>query len=313
MFPYKPGDKFQRSEMHEIVGGSFRHGMTSCSQGEEFLLFHDSKKSRKFGYDVWEGPRPDGSFKYSGQGTVGDQELTKANAGLISAHENLKPIHLIESADGECTYLGRFILGDPYYEEKQVHDVSGFNLRRMYVFNLLPIEVSGTNLILSDLQGITRFEKEWVPPESSDLERDRVPIMKNTILRVENKLQTEFGYFLIDNGYEPKRLEFSFPDNRGILKPDFWVPDLNLVVEAKPSIFREYVRLAIGQVLDYQNLGLRSGVSMQAGILLPSLPSPDLVELISKLKIHLIYRSESTFMLDGSPPPWQLDSFGSNP
>ena len=73
--------------MHEKVGGSFRHGMTSCSEGNEFLLFHDKKKSVKFGYHVWEGLQADGKFHYTGQGTQGDQTLTKSNLALIRAGE----------------------------------------------------------------------------------------------------------------------------------------------------------------------------------------------------------------------------------
>jgi len=303
MFPYKPGDRFLRADMHKLVGGSFRHGMTSCSHGEEFLLFHDGKKSRKFGYDVWEGPRPDGSFKYSGQGTVGDQELTKANAALISAHENMKPIHLIESVDGECSYLGRFILGDPYYEIKQVHDISGHNLRKMFVFNLLPVEVKKNQSISSGSNQVAFLEREWIAPESTDLESDITPNSSRTITRIENKLQGEFGRFLIDRGHPPKRLEFRMPDSKGILKPDFWVPDLNLIVEAKPSVFREYVRLAIGQVLDYQNLGGLCGIPARPGVLLPGIPPNDMVQLISNLGIALIYKNGSTFEMNGLPWP----------
>lgn len=81
MFPYSPGDQFKRADMHDLIGGSFRHGMTKCNGGNDYLLFHDPKNSKKFGYDKWEGKQADGSFHYSGQGTL----ETKTDPSLIWA------------------------------------------------------------------------------------------------------------------------------------------------------------------------------------------------------------------------------------
>lgn len=71
---------------------------------------------------------------------------------------------------------------------------------------------------------------------------------------IEYELQTRFGKYLISKGHTPLSHTFKFSNLQGGLKPDFWVPDLELVIEAKASSARDYVRLAIGQVLDYANL-----------------------------------------------------------
>jgi hypothetical protein len=75
------------------------------------------------------------------------------------------------------------------------------------------------------------------------------------------------------------------------LAPDFVVQEWGLIIEAKPTTSREHVRLAIGQVLDYQNLLNREGFALSPAVLLPQRPSEDLTELMSRLGITLVVES----------------------
>ncbi|MTB02932.1 MAG: hypothetical protein F2929_00035 [Actinobacteria bacterium] len=294
MFPYSPGDQFKRADMHDLIGGSFRHGMTKCNGGNDYLLFHDPKNSKKFGYDKWEGKQADGSFHYSGQGTLGNQKLTRANMGLIKANEQGIPIHLIESLNGTCTYLGQYILGDPTFSVEKAPDVKGHVERDIFVFKLVPI----ANYMDADLslhlngrvEGATTF---WVPPTFETILLSDPANSRKQIDRVENKLQAEFGGYLISNGHEVLTHSFSFEGLRGTLKPDFWIPCLGLVVEAKPSNAREFIRLAIGQVLDYANLSKLEGNPMIPAILVPNRPTADLCSLINDLGITMIFRNRN--------------------
>jgi hypothetical protein len=71
--------------------------------------------------------------------------------------------------------------------------------------------------------------------------------------------------------------------------PDLYNATTKTVVEAKKSASREYVREAIGQVLDYKNLLEMEGEEgINAAILLPGLPEPDLVFLCAGLAIEVI-------------------------
>ena len=295
-FPYFPGETFLRSEMHERAGGSFRHGMTSCSAGTEFLLFHDKKKSVKFGYHVWEGLQVDGKFHYTGQGTRGDQLLTKSNLALIRASELGKPIHLIESVDGVCTYLGEFLLDDPNFFIEEAPDELQEGLRKVFVFRLIPKtflqELSANHSITPKMTGASR---PWEPPSFSDLSRDQLRSSASNILRSEFKLQHEFGLFLLSRGHKVLSYDFKFRGANGTLKPDFWIKDLEMIVEAKPSTSREHVRLAIGQVLDYVHLAAKLGLEMKPAILLPGIPARDLVDLLEDLGIELIYKTDASF------------------
>jgi hypothetical protein len=295
-FPYRPGETFLRSEMHEKVGGSFRHGMTSCSAGSEFLLFHDKKKSVKFGYHIWEGLQADGKFHYTGQGTLGNQTLTKSNLALIRAGELGHAIHLIESVDGTCTYIGEYLLDDPNFFIAEAPDELQESLRKVYVFRLAP-KSHFENYLPSDIpaQKMIGQSKPWNPPNFSDLFSSQLSKAAANIVRDEFKLQNEFGLFLLEQGHDVLSFDFKLPGANGTLRPDFWIQDLGLIVEAKPSISREHIRMAIGQVFDYVHLAAQLKLRMKPAVLLPSLPSRDLIDLLHELGIQLIYKSDATF------------------
>ena len=294
-FPYKVGDTFKRSELHKIVSGSFRQGMTSCLNENAFLLFHDKRSGVEFGYDKWEGLQVDGSFAYTGQGIKGNQKLTRGNSSLIKAHESGKPIHLIESNKGTCEYLGEYALGDPYFEIKRASDI-GREERDVLVFKLIPVarlivRADGTDNDLVLKGKMTN----WSAPNDSEIFSKGKAVSDRNILRIEHGLQKRFGEFLLMQGHTVQKYQFKFENTKGILEPDFWVNSLKLVVEAKASSAREYVRAGIGQVLDYANLSKIDNTNFKPALLLPNKPSNDLCKLIYSLGILLIVESESGF------------------
>jgi hypothetical protein len=293
-FPYVPGEQFKRADMHKLIGGSFRHGMTMSNKGRDFLLFHDSKNSRKFGYDKWEGLQVDGTFHYSGQGTIGNQSLTRANKGLIEANENSIPIRLIESSGGICTYIGQFVLDEPNYSIEKAPDLRGENERDVFVFKLIPVSTFTTHD--KSLNSIVRVEGKsspWMAPAFDVIGLNDSLNPRTKMERSENRLQAEFGNYLISKGHEVMSHTFSIDGFMGILKPDFWIPSLGILVEAKPSNAREFVRLAIGQSLDYANLSKLEANPLAPAILLPSRPTQDLCRLIKVLGITLIFKDQS--------------------
>lgn len=206
------------------------------------------------------------------------------------------PIHLIETNSGRCLYLGKFLLGSPKYVEQKTLDVNQDLLRKVFVFNLLPTDISiDFDLNQHNGQRIQGLSSDWSPPNFSQVNKGSFPVGEYEIKRLEFKLQGEFGSFLISNGHSVFNYDFTLEGLGGTLKPDMWIPDLNLVVEAKPSCAREYVRLGIGQVLDYANLSTLEGTPMKPGLLLPARPTQDLVDLIKSLGIALIYKSDVSF------------------
>lgn len=83
----------------------------------------------------------------------------------------------------------------------------------------------------------------------------------------------------------------------GQLRCDAFEADRCNLIEAKCSSNREYVRMAVGQLLDYSNLiGKDVGVTALA-VLLPGRPAPDIENwLKEKLSIHVIWRDGNVFL-----------------
>lgn len=293
-WPMQVGDQMKRQALQKLVGGSQQSGMTSCIDGAEFMIFHDKKVSREFGYDEWEGWHVDGQFTYTGQGVKGDQSLKSVgNAGIIKAFESGRPIRLIESENTIATYVGEFVLGEPYYEGQKALD-SEKKIRNVYVFNLVPVG----KVLHPAGQQINAFRNDykittWVAPNDSIVEIEFANRIFGHMEQLEHTLQAEFGKFLISSNELVQNIEFTIEGQKGKLRPDFWLPDRNLVVEAKVSTSRDYVRHAIGQVLDYQNLAKQKGLDPKAAILLPGLPSQDLVLLLTTLGIGLIVKTST--------------------
>ncbi len=300
-FPIKQGQKLSKREIHDLVGGSDQHAMTSCMNGEAFLIFYDPKTSRKNKYDLWEGQQIDGSFWYTGQGLVGDQQMTRSNRGLVKAAEDGRPIHFFRRPENGVKrekgnpyeYVGPVVLGDPPYEVKAAPDTRG-NERQVFVFRLvtlggIPVETSEK----MNLEGAVLEAVAWKPLQSefaqlTDLERNaRASVLE------ENKLQNRFGRYLSLNGLEPERVSIQVGGMKGSLIPDFVVRQWGFVVEAKPTLSREHIRLAIGQVLDYAFLLKRAGTDLRPAILLPGRPQEDLLELVKSLGITVIVEMPS--------------------
>jgi|GEM_PF-2505324 len=296
IFPYKVCDTFSRNDLHTQVGGSFRQGMTSCHDLNEFFLFHDEKKGKKFGYDKWDGEQADGTFSYTGQGQEDDQRMTAGNLALVKAHEKGRAIRLIESKNGVCTYLGEYVLGNPEYRVERALDKNKVE-RNVFVFNLVPVESAQNRTpVVAPSGHVTGVAEKWTAPNSQSIPVAPREVGSGKIDRLEHKLQENFGNYLLERGIQVENYKFNIDGTKGSLQPDLWLPTLKVVVEIKASSAREYVRTALGQVLDYSNLSQIEGSNFLPTIVLPRMPAKDLVDLISKLGILLIVENGDEFL-----------------
>ena len=113
----------------------------------------------------------------------------------------------------------------------------------------------------------------------------------------EARLEADFYAWWQSQGIEPQDLKISLPSG-GTLEPDLFIPDRNLVVEAKASTATESVRMALGQVLDYVfTLNHNSDFVedehqdqiFHPAILLPTRPQPRLLQLLSAYQITVYW------------------------
>ena len=75
------------------------------------------------------------------------------------------------------------------------------------------------------------------------------------------------------------------------LRNDIYDKNLQALIEAKGSTDRDSIRMALGQVLDYR----RACAPTWCGVLLPSKPDQDLIDLLARSQIATIWETSSGF------------------
>ena len=274
----KPGDQIERKELHVQYGGRTQGGIGPSAKSANVFVFTDPVAGEKHGYyDDW---MPDGLFHYSGEGQHGDQRMLSGNASILNHQAEGRALRVFQGARGTITYRGEFVVDqeDPWYSADAPETNDG-PLRKVIVFRLKPVDTSprepSTKLgrLLSDKPEpvaelpLERHETEstFVNPNRETYEADRK----------EARLVKQFADYLTQKGHQSRRHRI-LPDGESRpLFTDLHVKKLGLLVEAKGSVTRENVRMAIGQLADYSRF---MDHSVRA-ILLPSKPRADLLAL----------------------------------
>ena len=289
--PFQSGHKMLRKELHKKYGGSGQGGISSTKSGYIFL-FSDPDVGEEFGYrDGWK----DGVFYYYGQGQEGDMEFKRGNKSILEHRSNNQPIHLFMGAKGEVTYENEFIL-DENHPYEVLEDIDKNDQPRMaIVFRLIPINpyeslINETNIEIShdtvvenvDVESFNTSEFIVQSSEERVGERKESKLLKDYI-----DYRDKENLALLTS----KKINVKGESAKTILKVDGWVEEERLLIEAKSSCTRNSIRLAIGQLLDYQ----RFVNPERMAILLPDKPKQDLCDLLQSLDIQLIYKDKNTF------------------
>jgi hypothetical protein len=294
------GDTVRRRLLHRQYGGGQQGGISTSSQVPDIFIFTNPSRGARYGYDLLEGLQPDGSFAYTGEGQSGDQEFTRGNKALLHAADEGRVIRLFNASPPFATYAGAFTTGDPVCSFHTIPGRDG-QPRRAMIFNLVPLDANP--LLLAPNPGQLRLLKPqlsaWQLPDASDMsvvvDATEAPPGDRVVSRVEFQLQADFGMWLIERGTPPSRLRL--PVAGSIIEPDMFVEAEGWVVEAKKSTGREYVRMAIGQVLDYAHNAAQLESPVTPMILLPGRAERDLTELSADLGIWLATRDGDSFEL----------------
>ena len=290
------GDVVRRRAIHDAYGGQDQGGISTPRSIPDVLIFTDPKTGARYGYDKFEGLREDGSYWYTGAGQYGPQVFLRGNVAIRDSASKGKILRLLRTNGTLATYVGAFTTGDPTYRLETIPDLAG-ELRQGIIFNLVPLDADQS--LLPTFGGVeagpTAIVQEWTPPDFADVvvSLDQPPVGERVVSRTEFQLQADFGEWLRDGGDPPQRL--SLPVGSAVIEPDLYVPSRAWIVEAKKSIGRNYVRTAIGQVLDYVHVAEKHQILCDPLILLPSAPEADLIELVIGLGIALAYRNGSGF------------------
>jgi hypothetical protein len=107
------------------------------------LIFSDAKAGVQHGYfDDWQA---DGSFHYTGEGQLGDQQMVAGNAAILNHVRDGRSLRVFDGVRGVVKYVGEFVVdpADPSYQ-RNAPQTGGESLRKVIVFRLRPQSISVT-------------------------------------------------------------------------------------------------------------------------------------------------------------------------
>ncbi|MBB6121341.1 restriction endonuclease [Nocardiopsis algeriensis] len=289
----KPEEEIKRKHLHDIYAGSRQGGICPSAKSPNILIFSNPESGKKHGYhDEW---MSDGCFHYTGEGQHGDQSMTKGNLAILNHIEDGRALRVFQGSKDIVTYKGEFTLDgeDPWYETDAPETNNG-PLRKVIVFKLQPVDTKplAPESLLSKLLA-TKERVKSIPIEKQKTEEYFVSPNQEayTAEREEADLVIKFSEYLHSKGLAAERLQIIPKGERRPLFTDLYVKEINLLAEAKGSVTREKIRMAIGQLADYS----RFASDATCAILIPSKPRPDLMELIHSQGYTAIWPDGNTY------------------
>jgi hypothetical protein len=207
-------------------------------------------------------------------------------------------VRLFRGVRGKVTYVGEFKVDDrcPHYPT-DAPDVNE-EVRKVIVFRLVPI-----GPIKAD--GLPTASEEWRPetsrpewtliePENQATEQFMAGAVEaRTAERREAGLVKQYRAYRQQHGLGPlKRLRIKPPGETQSLYSDLYDPGARLVIEAKGTVTREAIRMALGQLLDYRRFVDQSRLA----ILLPEAPRKDLRDLLALHQVSIIIPDSTGFV-----------------
>jgi hypothetical protein len=284
------GESIRRVELHERYGGRRQGGISPSKVTPNVFLFTDPLKGLLHGY-VYDGWREDRFFHYTGEGQFGDQQMAQGNRAIRDHLEENRALHLFEVANGVATYVDEFEYVDDYRADAP--ETGHGPTRSVLVFRLRPrTRQPGHTQSKVDLLGtepVKEVPVEQHLTESMLIDPTREPYEAE---RREQKLVRSFLAHLMAGGHDVCRLQFRPPDEPAPIFCDLYDKTTNTVYEAKGSVARPAIRMAIGQLADYCRL---MDPAPERAILVPLKPRPDLLALTATQKISVVWPEGSGF------------------
>ncbi len=281
----EPGDEMKRTELHARFGGRRQGGIAPSSTSPNVLIFTAPESGEQRGY--FDGWQDDGSFHYTGEGQRGDMQMVQGNKAILEHRRDGRSIRLFEGARGVVTYRGELAVDEAQPFHRTDGPEKGSDLiREVIVFHLVPVDrpVQPVRVRASPPALVV----DHIAPEAAatDTFGVRSSGQPREAERRESKLVADYRAFCGSQGRRLVRQKICPPGEQP-LYTDLFDETKNLLIEAKGSVTRESIRMAIGQLLDYQRfIEPKPGLA----VLLPTKPRNDLLELLRALRIILIYR-----------------------
>jgi hypothetical protein len=288
-----PGETIERETLQERYGGRTHGRIGPSTRSPNVLLFSDPPAGEPHG--LFDGWRADGCFHYTGEGQRGDQRMKSGNAAILNHAAAGRALRLFLGARGRVAYEGEFGLAPdrPFYTTDAPEAGDG-PVRNVIVFRLWPLDVR-PKPSSSRLDRVNRAGVEEVPVEEQWTERAFVAPswQADEGERREQALVLAYRDHLLSQGHEISRLKIVPPGEAKPLFSDLIDRTTNTLFEAKGTVERGAIRMAVGQLLDYSRF---LTPTPRIAVLLPSRPRPDLEELLKSAGVELVWREGKRFV-----------------
>lgn len=297
-----PGDTIKRTVLHSQYGGGGQGGIAPSAKSKNVLIFSDPKAGAKHGY-LMDGQKNDDLFHYTGEGQRGDQEFKFGNAAVLNHASDGRTLRLFNGVGGIVTYLGEYELGTPSHYFADAPETGNGPLRQVIVFRLQPKSALPTPsisppppIISTENPVVTSQEVEDHNCECYVVTPGKTP---SEAERREGKLVQDFKkyYEKANSSNKVTRLRIKAPGEACPVVTDAYIETEKLLIEAKGSVERGAIRMAIGQLFDYS----RFIAATRKAILVPSRPREDIINLLRGLEIEIIWRDGKGFTHLGVP------------
>lgn len=151
---FEVGRQYRRRDLHSQFGGQQQGGI-STPANHPIILLVTGESGTAYGYhDGWE---TDGTFRYFGEGQVGDMQFVRGNKSVRDHAANGRELHLFEDVKGGfLRYVGEMTCAG-YQTVTDVGDLNG-DPRNAIAFRLVPVETLDDETVeASDVQ----FSDPW--------------------------------------------------------------------------------------------------------------------------------------------------------
>jgi hypothetical protein len=221
--------------------------------------------------------------------------MKSGNAAILRHREEGRALRVFMGARGIVTYEDEFELDNeqPFYETDAPETNNG-PVRKVIVFRLRPktiIPKEGHSKLDAALDGTVTAvpveeqwtEKVYIAPSHEEREAERR----------EQKLVKAYEAYLKKKGHEVCRLKIVPTGEAKPLFCDLRDVSTNSLVEAKGSVSRQSIRMAIGQLADYRRF---VAGDPHAAVLVPEEPRGDLLELLKTQGIAAVWPENDAFI-----------------
>jgi hypothetical protein len=291
----KPGQQILRKTLHQQFGGQWQGGISPSAQTPNIFIFYDPETGEQHGYyDNWQA---DGCLHYTGEGQRGDQEMKAGNAAIYHHKNDGRSLRIFRGARGAVTYEGEFELDDVEpVQRTDAPETGNGPLREVFVFRLRPVDIEPsepTSKLNKILTGPVRVD---IPIEQQETEKAYVNPSREPFEaeRREQKLVLALEAHLVSLGHKVSRQRLLPSGEARPIITDLFDATTGMLVEAKGTVERNAVRMAIGQLCDYRRF-FADGELEHVAALFPIEPRADLAELLIEQGIVVIHRTEKGF------------------